>query len=55
MAAAFGIAAHIRRAAKTGNAAGGSGAAVAVLIDLQRAADKHIQRIVSGGLGEGAV
>lgn len=55
MTAAFGVAAHIRRAAKARNAAGGGGATVSVLIDLQSAADKHVQRVVTRSLGEGAV
>ena len=55
MAAALRIAAHVGRAAEPGHARGGGGAGVTILVDLQRAADEQVERVMAGRLRERAV
>ena len=55
MAPAARVRAHVRRAAETCDAALGSGRAIALRIDLQRAANEEVAGILTGDLGECAV
>ena len=53
--AAFGVATHVGCTAVAGDSIGGGGRAVTILVDLEGAADEHVNGVVSGDLAISAV